>query len=154
MPRALTRVQGRVRLAVYRHFVATGAPPAIPELAASLGLDGPSVRATLRELEAVRALVLDPADGSIAMAHPFAGRPTPFAVETERTRYYANCAWDALAMPALLGAEARIDASCAESAEPLPLRIGADGALDGPGSRATAHIAVPFRRFWDDVFFT
>ncbi len=154
MPGALTDPQARVRLAVYEHFAATGLPPAIEDLAARSGLDPPSTRATLAELEALHALVLDPGDGAIAMAHPFAGRPTPFAVETERARYYANCAWDALAMPGLLAAEARIDASCAESAEPLPLRIRVDGALEGEGAGAVVHIAVPFRRFWDDVFFT
>lgn len=155
MSAPLGPAQAAVRLAVYRAFADTGIAPALPELADAAGLEEAAVRAVLRELEALHALALDPADGSVAMAHPFSAVPTPFAVETDRTRYYANCAWDALAMPALLDADSRIDAACAQSAEPMWMRADADGSgLDGPGATGVVHLAVPFRRFWDDVFFT
>ncbi len=144
-----------MRLAVYRRFADAGVPPAVAELAREAGVDEDRARALLRQLEELHALAVDPVDGSVAMAHPFSATPTPYAVETERTRYYANCAWDALAMPPLLRSEARIVAACAESEEPLPMRMGADGSrLDGPGADAVVHLAVPFRRFWDDVFHT
>jgi hypothetical protein len=140
---------------VYRHFIDAGVAPDLEEVGAVCELAPSAVADTLRELEALRALALDPRDGSVAMAHPFAASPTPFAVETPRARYYANCAWDALGMPGLLSSDARVDASCADSAEPLPMHVPADGGPPaGPGADGVVHIAVPFRRFWDDVFFT
>jgi hypothetical protein len=147
--------QARVRLAVYEHFAETGMAPDVAALAAACDLAPADVARTLSELAGLRALVLDPADGAIAMAHPFAARPTPFAVETARGRYYANCAWDALGMPGLLGSDGRIDATCARTGEPMPMAVDLRGGPPrGPGADGVVHIAVPFRRFWDDVFFT
>ena len=37
------------------------------------------------------------------MVPPFLAVPTPFLVETSRYTCYANCAWDALGVPAMRG---------------------------------------------------
>jgi len=38
------------------------------------------------------------------MAPPFSGVETAFPAEVQGRRYYANCVWDALGVPAALGA--------------------------------------------------
>lgn len=91
------------------------------------------------------------------MAHPFSAVPTAFRVDTMDTVYWGNCAWDALAIPALLGVDASIPARSAESAEPMDLTfrngelIHTDSGDDGNG---VVHFVVPPRRFWDNVGYT
>ena len=140
------------RLDVYRSILETGRVPAIADLVNLRGEDAASVREALKRLSDIHALVLD-ADGEIAMAHPFSRTPTSYAVETGQATFFANCAWDALAIPAILNRTGRVAARCAcECAEPIPLEF-ANGALV-PGAEAVVHFAVPPRRFYDDIRFT
>ena len=75
------------------------------------------------------------------MAHPFSAVPTPFRVDTAELAYWGNCAWDALAIPALLSLDATVSARSAESGE----LVNVDGVV---------HFVVPPRRFWDNVGYT
>ena len=60
------------------------------------------------------------------MALPFAARATPFAVHVGDRRWWANCAWDAYAIPAALGAEdAVIDTECPDCGEVMRLEVRA-----------------------------
>lgn len=53
------RLDEKVRLAVYRHFVSTGAAPDLPTLAALLALTPEQIASSLRRLGAQRVLVLE-----------------------------------------------------------------------------------------------
>lgn len=140
-----------VRLAVYRHFVATGSRPSPEETAARAGADVPAVVAALHRLRDQRILVLESDGLSIRMAAPFSGVPTPHVVEAGGISYFANCAWDALGVPAALGAPATIRSRCAQSLEPLRLEVGASGLHQ---SDWLFHSLVPAARWWDDITFT
>ena len=85
------------------------------------------------------------------MAHPFSAVPTPFPVQTAERSYWANCAWDALAIPALLDVDAEIRTQCADCNEPMTLRV--QGGQVDPAD-AVVHLAVPVRRFWENVGYT
>lgn len=140
------------RLDVYRSILETGRVPAIADLVSLRGEEAASVREALKRLSDIHALVLD-ADGEIAMAHPFSATPTGYTVDTGQATFFANCAWDALAIPAMMKWTARVAARCAcECAEPMPLEF-VNGALC-PGDGAVVHFAVPPRRFYDDIRFT
>lgn len=140
-----------VRYQVYRHFVETRHAPSTHELATALGVPGQDIEAALRRLAAGRALVLAPGSHDIWMAHPFSAIPTPYPVRTSRGRYWANCAWDALAIPSLLGVDATTETACPDCGEMLALhtRSGELAPAD-----AVVHFAVPPRRFWANVGFT
>jgi hypothetical protein len=85
------------------------------------------------------------------MAHPFSARPTTFPVISGDRRWYANCIWDALAIPAMLQMDAVIPARCAQSGVELPVRIRDQRAEAPP---CVVHFAVPLRQWWDDIVFT
>ncbi|NIP57205.1 MAG: hypothetical protein GWM92_03530, partial [Gemmatimonadetes bacterium] len=72
-------------------------------------------------------------------------------VETPDGRYWANCAWDALAIPSLLTTDARVDTRCPVSGERVVLRVR-DGEV--VGAEGVIHFLVPPRRFWENVGFT
>lgn len=140
-----------VRLAVYRHFVATGGRPSPDETAARVGADVPAVVAALHRLRDQRILVLESDGLAIRMAAPFSGVPTPHLVEAGGVTYFANCAWDALGVPAALGAPATIRSRCAQSLESLRLEVDATGLRR---SDWLFHSLVPAAHWWDDIAFT
>jgi hypothetical protein len=150
-PTTTNSLEGDVRFHVYRHFVETGRAPTIGEIASALDIPLDAVERSLRRLADDHMLVLAPGSLNVWMAHPFSAVPTPYPVETPERRYWANCAWDALAIPALLDVDARTATTCPDCAEPLTLRTRA-GQLEATG--AVVHFAVPPRRFWDNVGFT
>ena len=84
------------------HFAATGTRPSINDLLAAVGAAAPAVRETLAQLQTRRVLVLEADGESIRMAPPFSGVPTQHRVVSDGISYFANCAWDALGIPAVM----------------------------------------------------
>jgi hypothetical protein len=85
------------------------------------------------------------------MAPPFSGVPTAHEVEIGGQRYFANCAWDALGIPAALHREALVRSGCGQSGVPLRLEVG----IQGPEpSGWLFHCQVPAARWWADLVFT
>jgi hypothetical protein len=84
------------------------------------------------------------------MAPPFSGAPTQHR-SWRGVSYYANCAWDALGIPAALNRPAQVVSRCEASKEVLRLTVG----LDGPEpSTWLFHCAVPAAKWWQDIVFT
>jgi hypothetical protein len=141
----------QIKLAVYGHFAETGQAPAVQRIAQQLGLAEQTVRQSYRELRAARVLLLEPDGVTIRMAPPFSGVTTDHVVRIHERSYFANCAWDALGIPAALHEPAVIHSHCAESHEPLQLEVG----LHGPApSSWIFHSLVPAARWWQDLVFT
>ena len=141
----------RVKLAVYRHFAETGRRPSPTDVAERVGSDPESVRGAFQGLRAQRLLVLEADGATLRMAPPFSGVPTQHVVDVEGIQYFANCAWDALGIPAALHKVGTARSRCAQSGEPLELRVG----LHGPEpSSWLFHCLVPAARWWDDIVFT
>lgn len=141
----------RVRQAIYRRFIETGRAPSAEDLGAHTGAAVPEVEASLDRLAALRMIALAPGSRAVWMAHPFSAVPTPYPVETADTSYWANCAWDALGIPALLGTDSHTRTICADCGESLEIRVE-DGRASSDGERV--HFAVGPRRFWANVGFT
>jgi len=140
-----------VRLAVYRHFASTGNAPSVGEVAGQVACSPDEVRRAFGRLRANRVLLLEPDGETIRMAPPFSGVPTPHRVEAGGRTYMANCAWDALGIPAALHREAVVHSRCGQSGAPLRLQVG----LDGPeASQWLFHCQVPAARWWADLVFT
>jgi hypothetical protein len=141
----------QAKLAIYEHFAETGARPSPGDVAATLGSDVRTVRGAFRRLRAQRVLALEADGSSIRMAPPFSGVPTQHVVVVGDTQYFANCAWDALGVPAALHRPAEVHSRCEQSGEPLHLAVG----LDGPEQSAWLfHCLVPAAKWWDDIVFT
>ena len=136
---------------LYRRIRESGLVPGRAELSEGLGASPGEVDRALAFLAEAHALVLDDT-GEIRMAHPFSAVETPFRVRTRRTDYWANCAWDALAIPLLLGVDGRTRTACPHSGARIDLAV-ADGRAE-PADGAVVRFPVPVRRFWDDIGFT
>ena len=142
-----------LRTLVYRHFVDTGRAPTRSELIKAVG-DSGATDLLLRELHTRHMLVLDDRDhrrGEIRMALPFAAEPTNYRVMTTSGSWWANCAWDALAVFAALHADGRITSTWVDTGEPLELVVHA-GELDPQDGYIS--FPLPANRWWDDIVFT
>lgn len=140
----------RLRGHLYRRIRDTGTVPSRAQLAAGLAATDTEIGRALRFLAAACVLALDE-HGEVRMAHPFSAVPTPYRVETPIGSYWANCAWDALAIPLLLGTDGRTRTRCPQSGVRFDLTM-TRGRAGPPG--AVVRLPVPVRNFWDDIGFT
>lgn len=142
-----------LRYAVYRHFVDTGAAPTRRTLSTLTG-DIETTDRLLRELHDRHMIVLDDRPsrrGEIRMALPFAAEPTNFRVTTTQGAWWANCAWDSLAVLAALHHDGHIRSTWADTGEPLELTV-AHGELEP--AEGYISFPLPASRWWDDIVFT
>ncbi|MCA9736793.1 MAG: organomercurial lyase [Gemmatimonadota bacterium] len=138
------------RWMVYQHFAQTGTAPPFDRLVRLVDRPADEVRAALGRLDQAHQVVLASDGESIHMAHPFAGYASGVTVDAGGTRYAANCIWDGLALPALLGRDAVVEAEAVRGA-PFRFQIR-DGVLASTVS--WIHLQVPAARFWDDIGYT
>ena len=145
----------QVKLAVYVHFAETGRRPSPDAIADRVGLTAPDVLDAYRRLRAQRVLVLEADGASIRMAPPFSGVATQHVIVGGGVSYFANCAWDALGIPAALRQPATVHSRCEQSLELLHLTVGPLGP-EGPEANAgwLFHCPVPAAHWWDDIVFT
>lgn len=137
-----------VRLFVYAQMVETSAAPTVAETARALARTEPEVELAYRALADARMLVLRPNSLTVWMAMPFSNMQTAFTVIAGGRAYYANCAWDAFGVPAVLGIDARIFTTCADCGGALERKVS-HGTLTE--TRGLVHFAVPARQWWDNV---
>jgi hypothetical protein len=140
-----------VKVAIYRATADAGTPPALEEVARRVKAPPAAVREAYGRLGASRLLVLEPDGVTIRMAPPFSGVPTQHQVTVDGVVYHANCAWDALGIPAALHRPARVRSRCEQSREPLDLAVGLEGPEVSPW---LFHCLVPAARWWEDIVFT
>jgi len=140
-----------VKVAVYRATAETGIIPSLQEVADRVGATQTMVKEACARLHSGRLLWLEDDGVTIRMAPPFSGVPTQHRVTVDGIEYFANCAWDALGIPAALHRSGVVHSRCEQSLEPLYLSVG----LNGPAlSTWLFHCLVPAAKWWDDLVFT
>ncbi len=140
-----------VRYDVYLELASGRRAPEVAALAAATGGAPADVRAALARLAAAHMLVLD-GSGAVRMALPFSNVETAYAVEAGGSSFWANCAWDAIAIVRLLRLdEARVvdRGGRGRSARTLSVTRGSLVERDG-----VITIPLPARRWWEDIVFT
>jgi hypothetical protein len=140
-----------VKLAVYASTAETGRIPSLPAVAQRVDSPPTEVAQAYARLRASRLLFLEPDGITIRMAPPFSGVPTQHRVVVGGIEYFANCAWDALGIPAALHRPGIVHSRCEQSLEPLHLTVETDGPEP---SHWLFHCLVPAARWWDDLVFT
>ena len=140
-----------LRTEVFRHIAETTEAPSLEQLSAWSGRSQDEVLGALDALEANHHIALLPDRTGVWMANPFSATPTAYPVDTVRGRFWANCAWDAIGVPAILGIDGWTETRCAGSG--TPLSFGVRGG-ERQGDDALIHLVVPPRDAWVDIGFT
>src|SRR5207247_1788812 len=68
-------------------------------------------------------------------------------------RYYANCAWDAVAFHAMLHEIIRIEGRCHHCAEPISVELVGGKSRASP-RRPVVYLALPAAQWWNDIVIT
>jgi len=140
-----------VRLYIYAQVIETAMAPSTSDTAAALSRPVEAIEAAYRALADAHMIVLRPNTTTIWMAMPFSNSQTAFTVISGGRAYYANCAWDAFGVPALLKADARIFTTCGDCGGVIERKVSRGTIMD---LRGAVHFALPARQWWDDVGFT
>ena len=140
-----------VKVAVYRGTAESGSPPSLEAVAEKVGATPEAIKQAYGRLRASRLLLLGGDGVTIRMAPPFSAVPTQHQVTVDGIEYYANCAWDALGIPAALHRPGLVRSRCEQSLEPLHLPVDLDGPEPSPWR---FHCLVPAAKWWDDLVFT
>lgn len=142
----------KVKLSLYNTTAKTGTIPTAQDVASDLNASVQDVLSAFNQLHQKRLLVPEPNDPSrIRMAPPFSGIPTSFAVDVSGIHFYANCVWDAVAIPAALHRDGVVNASDGHTGEPISIEI--KNGIPVPAD-CIAHFAVPAALWWKDIIFT
>ncbi len=138
-----------IRLFIYQALAEGSRAPDAVTISKRFGISPDETRKALRRLHEAHALVLRAGSSDILMANPLSAVPTDYRVLLGDTALYANCAWDALGIPAMLGADARIKARHPLTGEGLELAVEGDRLSGCRG--LLVHFALPFHQWYDDI---
>ena len=139
----MTPFDRQVRAQIYQLLLAGAKVVDAGTIAGSRGWDVGEVEASMVRLQVEHRIHLMQGSSRVHMAHPFSGVETEYRAVIGDRSWYANCAWDALALLAILGdGEAHVDG--------LVWRV-ADRIVEPDG---VVHLVVPAEHFWDDVVYT
>jgi hypothetical protein len=144
-------LDSRVRSFVYDQTLALGRPPTRGAICEAMRSELADVDASLERLGSAHILVLQPDSGEILMASPFSAVPTPFLVESGAVKWFANCIWDALGIPAMLHSDATISTACGCCGTSMQLTVESDDLLPDEG---IVHFALPAAQWWDNIVLT
>ena len=107
-----------------------------------------------RELEADHHIALVPGTQRILMANPYSAITTPFRVYVGTKRYYANCAWDSVALHVMLDLDARIESFCHHCAEPIEISLRKGTVESSKPASPLIFLSTPVSRWYDNLINT
>jgi hypothetical protein len=137
-----------VRAGVFELLVAGSHHVTPAEVSVSTALPEGVIVESFGRLADEHRVVLSGDRNQVVMAHPFSARSTEYRAEIGDRFWWANCAWDAFGILALLGDGRAVASPRGRSETVWTVR---DGVVE-PGG--IVHFVVPAARFWDDIGFT
>ena len=146
-----------VRKYIFEHFEEHATAPVLEQIMQKFGLDRTSAFNVLVELQSARHIALLPGTQRILMAFPFSSIVTPFRVRTAGNDrdYFANCAWDAVAIHVALGKEQWIASYCHHCAEDIKIHLRDQRMVfQGSHSQPLIYLALPASKWWENIVLT
>lgn len=141
-----------IRLFVYREFASSGIPPTVDAISQRFDMSVSDAKGALQRLHVSHALFLRPGSQEILMANPLSAVATDYQVAVGERLLFANCAWDSLGIPAMLGEDAIIDLRHPLNRELVQFSVKKTKLV--PGDGGIVHFAKPFRNWYDNLIDT
>lgn len=141
-----------IRKFVFDYFVEYSRAPHVEEIMGRFKISKQEVFDAQDSLEKARLLYRLKGTQRILMAHPFSNMPTPFLVRTENgKRYYANCAWDSIALHFVLSQPVQVESYCFHCNDPVQLGLKNERLVEKKPEDVLIHFSKPLAQWWDDV---
>jgi hypothetical protein len=150
-------LQKNVRKYIFEHFEEHTTAPVLEQIMRKFGLNRASAFKILEELQTARHIALLAGTQRILMAFPFSSIVTPFRVKVtgKEKEYFANCAWDAVAIHVALGKEQWISSYCHHCSEGIRIHLK-DQRMISPQSdkQPLVYLALPASKWWENITLT
>jgi hypothetical protein len=140
-----------LRKRIFEHFLEHAAPPVVEQLMDEFALSRDETVEALRELERARHIALVPGTARILMAFPLSAVATPFRGRVGGRDYFANCAWDVIALHAMLKADVEVSSFCHHCATPIAIRMSDGRAVRVEPAEAIVYLGLKPTEWWDDI---
>ena len=141
-----------VRKFIFDAFVNTSRAPVIEELINKFNIPRQQMVVLLHILEKKQWLVVQPSSNKILMLHPFSNITTSWIVKTDEGKsYYANCAWDSIAMHFSLHKDVDIESYCLYCNTKIMIRLENGKFIDKKPKSTFIVISKPASRWWDNI---
>ena len=137
---------------ILKQIISNGHAPSIHTLSETFRRSEEDVVQCLNDLEDYHGVVLHPKTSEVWVIHPFALSPTNFWVESDRGRWWGNCAWCSLGIAAILKEDVTITTTLGGETNQIKFSIR-DGQIESDQS-LFVHFPIPMRNAWDNVIFT
>jgi hypothetical protein len=150
-------LQKSVRKYIFEHFEEHAIAPVLEQVMRKFGLDRPSAFKVLEGLQSARHISLLTGTQRILMAFPFSSIVTPFRVKVagKEREYFANCAWDAVAIHVALGKEQWISSFCHHCSKDIKIHLRDQRVISQQSdNRPLVYLALPASRWWDNIVLT
>jgi hypothetical protein len=154
---SLENIQKNVRKYIFDHFEEHTTAPVLEQIMRKFGMDRASAFRVLADLQSARHIALLTGTQRILMAFPFSSIVTPFRVKVagKDKEYFANCAWDAVAIHVALGKEQWISSYCHHCSEDIKIhlkdqKLVSQQSVDQP----LVYLALPASKWWENIVLT
>jgi len=154
--RTLENIQKNVRKYIFEHFEEHTTAPVLEQIMRKFGMDRASAFKVLVDLQSARHIALLTGTQRILMAFPFSSIVTPFRVKVagKAKEYFANCAWDAVAIHVALGKEQWISSYCHHCSEDIKIHLEDQRVVAESDTRPLVYLALPASKWWDNIVLT
>ena len=145
-----------IRKYIFDNFEENANAPVLEQVMLKFKLDRSAAFKALLDLESSHHIFLVPGTQRILMAWPFSSVATPFQVKLarEKKRYFANCAWDAVAFHVMLRKEQSIVSYCHHCAEEITIRLKDQKPISPGKIDPLVYLALPAAKWWENILST
>jgi hypothetical protein len=153
----IENLQKSVRKYIFEHFEEHTTAPVLEQIMRKFGLDRASAFKVLVELQSARHIALLTGTQRILMAFPFSSIVTPFRVKVtgKEIEYFANCAWDAVAIHVALGKEQWISSYCHHCSEDIKIHLKDQRIVSHQSdNQPLVYLALPASKWWENIVLT
>lgn len=150
-------LQKNVRKYIFDHFEEYTTAPVLEQIMRKFALDRAPAFKLLEDLQSARHIALLNGTQRILMAFPFSSIVTPFRVRvTGKDReYFANCAWDAVAIHVALGKEQWISSYCHHCSEDIRVHLKDQRVVsERSNNHPLVYLALPASKWWENIVLT
>ncbi len=154
---ASENLQKNVRKYIFEHFEEHATAPVLEQIMRKFGLDRASAFKVLEELQSARHIALLAGTQRILMAFPFSSIVTPFRVRVtgKEKEYFANCAWDAVAIHVALGREQWISSYCHHCSKDINIHLKDQRVVSRQSdNQPLVYLALPASKWWENILLT
>jgi len=149
-------LQKNVRKYIFDHFEEHSTAPVLEQIMRKFGLGRASAFKVLAD-QSARHIALLTGTQRILMAFPFSSIVTPFRVKVagKDKEYFANCAWDAVAIHVALGKEQWISSYCHHCSEDVKIHLKDQRVIwQLSENQPIVYLALPASKWWENILLT